>query len=459
MLITTDGDSAIPTTLLPDTTERICKCPFVTAWYTQNYDDDGSNLKIRPYPIGLDLHTTCKDMLTDADGIATRLAQTTVPSKKMKIFCDFTESSHDRFGGQRKLLLQLLKSSSNAVTLSTRVSRPDVWKMYAQHEFVVSPPGNGLDCHRTWEVLVLGSVPVLMSSKLDVIFSDLPVIILHDWNEIQEANLQEWLNQVKDKRKCVREKIAKKMYPFTGLWTCPFLISPMEGIPKLVWTTAPVLSHTIRDWLLKMRDENPDYDVVFLSDDAAYEFLTLSFNDAVVQAFKSLRPGAFKADLLRYCLLYKYGGIYIDIKHKLALKLHELYSADDVLVLTDDWGTGVQISFMVTRQSQPVFADAIYKVVENVRTQYYGNHFLEVTGPIMFKKVLDNNKSQKYRMPYEQTTSTIRVAKENGADIIQIHALDIDLASGGYVNPWNDRNIYSPVKISPKHHLEQLLLQ
>jgi hypothetical protein len=36
----------------------------------------------------------------------------------------------------------------------------------------------------------------------------------------------------------------------------------------------------------------------------------------VLNAFNSLVPGAFKADLWRYCILYINGGIYLDIKYK-----------------------------------------------------------------------------------------------------------------------------------------------
>lgn len=32
----------------------------------------------------------------------------------------------------------------------------------SEHEFVISPPGNGDDCHRTWEALYCGSIPILL---------------------------------------------------------------------------------------------------------------------------------------------------------------------------------------------------------------------------------------------------------------------------------------------------------
>jgi hypothetical protein len=55
--------------------------------------------------------------------------------------------------------------------------------------FVLSPPGNGLDCHRTWETLLMGAVPIVLSSTLDPLFSNTPVVISSAWNEVSETSL------------------------------------------------------------------------------------------------------------------------------------------------------------------------------------------------------------------------------------------------------------------------------
>mmetsp|Transcript_23907 Transcript_23907/g.60014 ORF Transcript_23907/g.60014 Transcript_23907/m.60014 type:complete len:155 (+) Transcript_23907:1017-1481(+) len=52
------------------------------------------------------------------------------------------------------------------------------------HKFVICPWGHGLDTHRTWEVLLLGSFPVVRSSSLDSLYNGLPVLIVQQWKEI-----------------------------------------------------------------------------------------------------------------------------------------------------------------------------------------------------------------------------------------------------------------------------------
>jgi len=59
-------------------------------------------------------------------------------------------------------------------------------------KYTLSPTGNGLDCHRTWEALIVGSIPILKSSCLNPLLEGLPVVVVDDWSIIDEAFL---LNQ------------------------------------------------------------------------------------------------------------------------------------------------------------------------------------------------------------------------------------------------------------------------
>lgn len=68
-----------------------------------------------------------------------------------------------------------------------------------QCTFVISPPGNALDCHRTWEAMYLGCIPLLEHSPLDPLFDDLPVIFIDDWREVDRSFLEKKLLEVQSK--------------------------------------------------------------------------------------------------------------------------------------------------------------------------------------------------------------------------------------------------------------------
>ena len=70
--------------------------------------------------------------------------------------------------------------------------------------FVLSPRGNGSDCHRTWETLYLGAIPVVVDNGKENInlYDDLPIVKLKNWEEwnINTLNkhLIEFLQQEKN---------------------------------------------------------------------------------------------------------------------------------------------------------------------------------------------------------------------------------------------------------------------
>jgi hypothetical protein len=63
----------------------------------------------------------------------------------------------------------------------------------AKSAFVLSPRGNGIDCHRTWEALYMGSIPIVRKSSLDPLYVDLPVVIVDNWEEVDEQFLESTL--------------------------------------------------------------------------------------------------------------------------------------------------------------------------------------------------------------------------------------------------------------------------
>jgi hypothetical protein len=49
--------------------------------------------------------------------------------------------------------------------------------------FCISPKGNGIDCHRTWESLYVRTIPVVTRSQITDDHRTLPMVVLNDWAE------------------------------------------------------------------------------------------------------------------------------------------------------------------------------------------------------------------------------------------------------------------------------------
>ena len=70
-------------------------------------------------------------------------------------------------------------------------TNPQCYKDWEPYQFILSPQGAGLDCHRTWEALICGIIPIVKTSSIDELFKDLPVLIVKDWNDINEEMLKD----------------------------------------------------------------------------------------------------------------------------------------------------------------------------------------------------------------------------------------------------------------------------
>ena len=67
--------------------------------------------------------------------------------------------------------------------------RSEFWRSLGGYAFAIAPAGHGIDTHRLWEILQMQSIPIVVSSTLDVLYSQLPVIILQNWTEVFQANI------------------------------------------------------------------------------------------------------------------------------------------------------------------------------------------------------------------------------------------------------------------------------
>ena len=79
------------------------------------------------------------------------------------------------------------------------IPRTSTWKSMLEYAFVLSPFGNGMDCHRTWEALLCGCIPIVRSSVFDELFEGLPVLIVKNWSDISLQLLVTTLAHFKDK--------------------------------------------------------------------------------------------------------------------------------------------------------------------------------------------------------------------------------------------------------------------
>ena len=97
-------------------------------------------------------------------------------------------------------MLKVLKDNKHIHFLNKKVDFQQIHDFYSKYQFVLSPRGNGVDCYRTWEAFLFGAIVITKTSSLDKMYIDnnLPVVILQEWDELNDSKLVDKLEKWKN---------------------------------------------------------------------------------------------------------------------------------------------------------------------------------------------------------------------------------------------------------------------
>jgi hypothetical protein len=186
--------------------------PLCIHWYTQNCTL--KHPKVSPIPIGLDYHSAANvSSPLDQEKEILSIAAGAKPFWERKIKCYgnyhfnvyhkyYTSERIDCF---KQVMFPLVDYEQSPV------SRTSTWNKSTEYAFVLSPAGMGLDCHRTWESIVLGCIPIIrrMGDPYEDLFLDLPVLLVDKWSDITPELLQKTIIDFKDKTQAQQFNMEK----------------------------------------------------------------------------------------------------------------------------------------------------------------------------------------------------------------------------------------------------------
>jgi hypothetical protein len=175
-------------------------------------------------PIGLDYHTISNNpnhwwkmhtegsRPTEQESILNSLRQSmkSYEERTCKIFSN-VHHTLDRHGDRGSAISALYNKPELIAIASTHLSRSQTWGEMCKYSFVLSPFGNGYDCHRTWEALCFGAIPIVRAKHFKHLFADLPVLNVDEWSDITQELLQNTIREFKH-RNFNYEKLTLKYW-------------------------------------------------------------------------------------------------------------------------------------------------------------------------------------------------------------------------------------------------------
>jgi len=194
ILVSGDSDTTVPYDIFLSEEEFkiFINSDNIIHWYSQNCIVE--HPKITKIPIGLDYHTLSqanykwgpKALPLKQENQLITIKNNSKPfwERKIKCYSNFHFNFY-KFGQDRKDAIEKIPKSLIFYEMN-EVPRLESWNNQCEYSFVVSPHGNGLDCHRTLEALVLGCIVIVKTSGLDSLYKNLPVLIINDWSDINK---------------------------------------------------------------------------------------------------------------------------------------------------------------------------------------------------------------------------------------------------------------------------------
>lgn len=174
-------------------------------------------------------------------------------------------------------------------------------------------------------------------------------------------------------------------------------------IPKVIYQTfkshkLPLLNRLAIKWL-KLR--NTDYRYEFYDDERIIAFLLTEYGQETLDTYNRLNIGAAKADFFRYAILYKKGGVYLDIDAYIPGRLDAIIKPDDHAVISREGFPDLFVQWaLIYEAGHPFLKRTLDIVIKNIKENTYPESVHWMTGPTAYSKAILACMAEHPEIPY-----------------------------------------------------------
>ncbi len=189
-------------------------------------------------------------------------------------------------------------------------------------------------------------------------------------------------------------------------------------IPKVIYMCDKELTF-IEKYSQNWKKLNPEYEIKLYDDSMCEQFLLNEYSQLHCEIFKYIKDGPIKADFWRVCVLFKYGGYYIDADVEPLIPISQFVdpTADFVICTTLSFYNVLDPIFMVAEAGNSILEKCInvyiHKYIKNQPYMYWSWSILTV---MTFCNVFPIDKIKKKFGIYNVNGKKIQILEERKAD-------------------------------------------
>lgn len=188
-------------------------------------------------------------------------------------------------------------------------------------------------------------------------------------------------------------------------------------IPKVIYMCYKdlnILEKYSENWKLL----NPDFEIKLYDNKLCEEFLRDEFSELHVDIFNYIKDGPIKADFWRICVLYKYGGYYVDADVEPLIPINNFVdpSSDFVICTSLSFLTFLDPIFMATYQNNIYLKKCIDVYIEKYNNKSYKYCLWSIMTVMRYNNIFPLDKLKKkeglYTVNYDNKNYIIQLLEE-----------------------------------------------
>ena len=117
--------------------------------------------------------------------------------RKDRIYLCFNEGPYD---GRQKFMAYARSGNCTVCDVCPALMPAgELWKQYGEYKYVLSPWGNGVDCGRSWEIMLMGAIPVIeyFPGAVGYMNAGLSAVTVKEPEELNDTTIAKWSGEFK----------------------------------------------------------------------------------------------------------------------------------------------------------------------------------------------------------------------------------------------------------------------
>ena len=200
-------------------------------------------------------------------------------------------------------------------------------------------------------------------------------------------------------------------------------------IPKNIfqsWITKD-LHPEVQKRVDRMLELNPEYTHDIYTDSEISEFVNINYPGKISECFNRLNVPVAKVDFWRYLVLYKYGGVYVDLDSSINVSLDDFIRDGDEAIITAETNPNTYVQWaLIFNKEHPILKEVIDLIVDNIQNNSYPNDVLNMTGPQVYSKGIINvhNKIFGEKLNFRSITNKTDITYTKDETSYRIYGVD-----------------------------------